>query len=91
LFKEKLLGWDEIKMKAADGLSNGDYKKASLTKILNSKAISFLRLPEELKIGHCTFEQFAALVQDLCKQAIPDSVEGRLYRGLLVELKARMV
>jgi hypothetical protein len=44
-----------------------------------------------LKIGHCTFEQFAALVQDLCKQAIPDSVEGRLYRGLLAELKARMV
>jgi hypothetical protein len=78
-------------MKAAEGLSNGEYKKRLLTKVANSKAIDFLNLPEELKVGHCTFEQFAALLQDVCKQAIPDSVEGRLYRGLLAELKARMV
>jgi hypothetical protein len=91
LFKEKLVGWNEIKMKAAEGLLNGDYKKRLLTKVANSKAIEFLSTPAKLKIGHCTFEQFAALVRDLCNRASPENVEYRLYRGMLAELKTRVV
>jgi len=90
LFKEKLVGWDTIKTQAANGLSNGDYKKWSLIQVASSKAIEFLSVPSRLKIGHCSFEQFAGLVHDLCNRAQPESVEYRLYRGLLAELQERM-
>jgi hypothetical protein len=79
-----------IKTQAANGLSNGDYKKWSLIQVASSKAIEFLSVPGRLKIGHCSFEQFAVLVHDLCNRAQPESVEYRLYRGLLAELQERM-
>jgi hypothetical protein len=75
-------------MAAADLRSDGAIKW-SIKKIAESKAVEMLEDSNALRIGHCSFGQFAERMSRFSDIAIPDSIEMKLYRGLLNELGRR--
>jgi hypothetical protein len=90
LFKEKFDGWDEAKRRAGEGLKQDGVRKWTVTKVAESTACDFLLEPGKLSIGYCSFADFGQLVRIFRDRANADSVEHRLYRGLLIELDQRM-
>ena len=67
-----------------------DKKKWTMGKVAKSTAADFLLQPNKLNIGYCSFADFGQLVSAFRDTTNSDSVEHRLYRGLLVELDQRM-
>jgi hypothetical protein len=90
LFKEKFEDWDAAKRQAGEGLEKDNNKKWTVAKIAKSNACDFLLQPSKLYIGFCSFADFGQLVRAFRDRTNPDSVEHRLYRGLLIELDQRM-
>jgi hypothetical protein len=90
LFKEKFEGWDAAKRQAGEGLRSDDNKKWTVAKVAKSSACDFLLEPDKLSIGYCSFADFGQVVGAFRDRADTDSVERRLYRGLLIELDQRM-
>ena len=96
LFREKFESWIQIKHRAAEDLEEikrGERPapKYTIKKIAESDAaIEFLKAPEKLKIGYCSFKQLNSLVQKFYKRTIEGTVDNRLYRGLMAEIGRRM-
>jgi hypothetical protein len=89
LFKEKFEGWDAAKRQAGEGLKKDGSKKWTVAKVAKSNACDLLLQPGKLSIGYCSFADFGQLVRGFRDGTNPNSVEHRLYRGLLVELDQR--
>jgi hypothetical protein len=89
LFGKKFGDWDKIRQRAVEELKS-NHKPWIIERIAASQASEFLTTPGRLTIGHCSFASFAEALQVFSDQTAIDSVESRLYRGLLSELERRM-
>ncbi len=89
LFRERLASIGEARRRAANDLRSCGAAKQTIKTIERSKAPGLLDDAELFRIGHCSFGEFGELVFRYGDAANKQSVEHRLYNGLLEELSKR--